>query len=215
MLAELFDQLLGIVRRKQQPGPPVKWIRLAANQFGLFHPVNHPADGNWLNIKQISQFALVEPRTLGDGHQHAPLGAGKPIRPGRCIETLAQQAGDIAEIEAEILHNVHSYIKCAYKMQSMNAAREFSAPCYDIKSGGFYFDVLNPRISGTLAAFGGTHMAARLRHLSRDDRETLSRLKDARIVSIAAIIAVAVTTEGKREIVGLHIGPSEADPNLH
>ena len=58
-------------------------------------------------------------------------------------------------------------------------------------------------------------MAARLRHLSRDDRETLSRLKDARIVSIAAIIAVAVTTEGKREIVGLHIGPSEADPNLH
>ena len=98
-------------------------------------------------------------------------------------------------------------------MQSMNAAREFSAPCYDIKSGGFYFDVLNPRISGTLAAFGGTHMAARLRHL--DDRETLSRLKDARIVSIAAIIAVAVTTEGKREIVGLHIGPSEADPNLH
>ncbi|MET4898932.1 transposase, partial [Sphingomonadaceae bacterium jetA1] len=33
-----------------------------------------------------------------------------------------------------------------------------------------------------------------------------------RIVSVAAIIAVAVTTEGKREIVGLHIGPSEAEP---
>lgn len=29
---------------------------------------------------------------------------------------------------------------------------------------------------------------------------------------MAAIIAVAVTTEGKREIVGLHIGPSEAEP---
>jgi hypothetical protein len=29
-----------------------------------------------------------------------------------------------------------------------------------------------------------------------------------RIVSVAAIIAVAVNTEGKREIVGLHIGPS-------
>jgi len=33
-----------------------------------------------------------------------------------------------------------------------------------------------------------------------------------RIVSVAAIIAVAVNTEGKREIVGLHIGPSEAEP---
>jgi putative transposase len=30
-------------------------------------------------------------------------------------------------------------------------------------------------------------------------------------VSVAAIIAVAVNTEGKREIVGLHIGPSEAE----
>jgi transposase-like protein len=33
-----------------------------------------------------------------------------------------------------------------------------------------------------------------------------------RIASVAAIIAVAVNTEGKREIVGLHIGPSEAEP---
>ena len=33
-----------------------------------------------------------------------------------------------------------------------------------------------------------------------------------RIVSVAAIIAVAVTTDGRREIVGLGIGPSEAEP---
>src|SRR6201996_1891767 len=33
-----------------------------------------------------------------------------------------------------------------------------------------------------------------------------------RIVSVAAIIAVAVTTEGRREIIGLGIGPSEAEP---
>jgi len=33
-----------------------------------------------------------------------------------------------------------------------------------------------------------------------------------RIVSVAAIIAVAVNTDGKREIVGLPIGPSEAEP---
>jgi putative transposase len=32
-----------------------------------------------------------------------------------------------------------------------------------------------------------------------------------RIVSVAAIIAVAANTEGKREIAGLHIGPSEAE----
>jgi putative transposase len=33
-----------------------------------------------------------------------------------------------------------------------------------------------------------------------------------RIVPLAAIIAVAVTTEGRREIVGLGLGPSEAEP---
>jgi len=33
-----------------------------------------------------------------------------------------------------------------------------------------------------------------------------------RIVSVAAIIAVAVSTDGRREIIGLGIGPSEAEP---
>jgi transposase-like protein len=32
-----------------------------------------------------------------------------------------------------------------------------------------------------------------------------------RIVSVAAIIAVAANTNGRREIVGPHIGPSEAE----
>ena len=39
----------------------------------------------------------------------------------------------------------------------------------------------------------------------------LKQREGGRIVSVAAIIAVAVSTEGKREIVGLHIGPSEAE----
>jgi putative transposase len=33
-----------------------------------------------------------------------------------------------------------------------------------------------------------------------------------RIISVAAIIAVAVSTDGRREIVGLGIGPSGAEP---
>ena len=32
-----------------------------------------------------------------------------------------------------------------------------------------------------------------------------------RIVSVAAIIAVACNAEGRRQIIGLHIGPSEAE----
>src|SRR5205085_4817685 len=44
-------------------------------------------------------------------------------------------------------------------------------------------------------------------------RRHLPQVRDGgRIVSVAAIIAVAVTTEGRREIVGLGIGPSEAEP---
>ena len=44
------------------------------------------------------------------------------------------------------------------------------------------------------------------------DATYLQVREGGRIVSVAAIIAVAVTTEGRREIVGLHIGSSEAEP---
>src|SRR5215469_15568571 len=42
---------------------------------------------------------------------------------------------------------------------------------------------------------------------------TYLKVRDGgRIVSVAAIIAVAVSSDGRREIVGLGIGPSEAEP---
>ena len=44
------------------------------------------------------------------------------------------------------------------------------------------------------------------------DATYLKQREGGRIVSVAAIIAVAVNTDGRREIVGLHIGPSEAEP---
>jgi len=43
------------------------------------------------------------------------------------------------------------------------------------------------------------------------DATYLKQREGGRITSVAAIIAVAVNTEGRREIVGLHIGPSEAE----
>src|SRR5919112_4394423 len=44
------------------------------------------------------------------------------------------------------------------------------------------------------------------------DATYLKVREGGRIVPVAAIIAVAVDTEGRREIVGLHLGPSEAGP---
>src|SRR3546814_12916469 len=43
------------------------------------------------------------------------------------------------------------------------------------------------------------------------DATYLKVREGGRIISVAAIIAMAVNTEGRREIVGLHIGPSEAE----
>jgi transposase-like protein len=43
------------------------------------------------------------------------------------------------------------------------------------------------------------------------DATDLKVRADGRIVSVAAIIAVAVNIDGRREIIGLHIGPSEAE----
>jgi transposase-like protein len=44
------------------------------------------------------------------------------------------------------------------------------------------------------------------------DATYLKQREGGRVVSVAAIIAVAANTESSREIVGLHIGPSEAEP---
>ena len=42
---------------------------------------------------------------------------------------------------------------------------------------------------------------------------TYVKQRDAdRIVSVAAIIAVAVNTDGRREVLGMSVGPSEAEP---
>jgi transposase-like protein len=43
------------------------------------------------------------------------------------------------------------------------------------------------------------------------DATYLKQREGGRIVSVAAIIAVAANTDGRREILGLHIGPSEAE----
>jgi putative transposase len=43
------------------------------------------------------------------------------------------------------------------------------------------------------------------------DATYLKQREGARIVSVAAIIAVTANTDGRREIVGLQIGPSEAE----
>src|SRR6201998_1656201 len=43
------------------------------------------------------------------------------------------------------------------------------------------------------------------------DATYLKQREGGRIVSVAAIIPVAANTDGRREIVGLHIGPSEAE----
>src|SRR6202007_2364309 len=43
------------------------------------------------------------------------------------------------------------------------------------------------------------------------DATYLKQREGGRIFSVAAIIAVAANTDGRREIVGLHIGPSEAE----
>jgi putative transposase len=43
------------------------------------------------------------------------------------------------------------------------------------------------------------------------DATYLRQREGGRIVSVAVIIAVAVNTDGRREIIGLHVGPSEAE----
>jgi putative transposase len=78
------------------------------------------------------------------------------------------------------------------------------------------------RVDELVQAMGLTGISkSQVSKLCKDIDERVNAFLDAtylkvrdggRIVSVAAIIAVAVNTEGKREIVGLGIGPSEAEP---
>ena len=43
------------------------------------------------------------------------------------------------------------------------------------------------------------------------DATYLTMCEGGRIVSVAAIIAVALNADGRREIIGLRVGPSEAE----
>ena len=43
------------------------------------------------------------------------------------------------------------------------------------------------------------------------DATYLRQREGGRIVTVAVIVAMAVNTDGRREIVGLHVGPSEAE----
>src|SRR5947208_10189866 len=66
-------------------------------------------------------------------------------------------------------------------------------------------------IDERVSAFLGRPIEGEWRYLWLD--ATYLKVRDGgRIVSVAAIIAMAVNTDGRREIVGLGIGPSEAEP---
>ena len=45
-----------------------------------------------------------------------------------------------------------------------------------------------------------------------DQRTYLKVRQNGRIVSVAVIVAVGVNTDGRREVLGMDIGPSEAEP---
>ena len=65
-------------------------------------------------------------------------------------------------------------------------------------------------VDDRVGAFLDRPLAGEWPHLWLDATYFKQR-EGGRIVSVAAIIAVAVNTDSKREIVGLHIGPSEAE----
>jgi len=46
------------------------------------------------------------------------------------------------------------------------------------------------------------------------DATYLKVRRNGRIVSVAVIVAVGVNTDGRREVLGMDIGPSEAEPCL-
>src|SRR5829696_7796163 len=65
-------------------------------------------------------------------------------------------------------------------------------------------------IDERVGAFLDRPLAGEWRYLWLD-ATYLKQREGGRIVSVAAIVAVVANTDGKREIVGLHIGPSEAE----
>src|SRR6185312_12705649 len=86
----------------QSPDPPIPWIGSALHHAARFQPVDQPRDSDRLDIQELRQFLLRQPRLTFQPDQDAPLCTGHPVRPGTFVGMYAQQARDVMQKEQKI-----------------------------------------------------------------------------------------------------------------
>ena len=99
--AELIEQGQCLGGEEDLPGPPIGRVAATLDQASLFEPVDHPAQGDRLDLEQIGKSALIDPLMSAERYQRAPLRARHADQARALVEASPHQARYIADQEAK------------------------------------------------------------------------------------------------------------------
>src|SRR5262245_24580977 len=85
------------------PGTPVPRIGLAPNPARLLEPLDRKTERRLLDIEQVGDIALAQPRLTPEHREDAPLGLGEAQVADRAIEAAPDQARGIVDQERAAL----------------------------------------------------------------------------------------------------------------
>ena len=115
---QVRQKIGGFGGQKQSPRAAVGGIRTTLDQVGFLQPVDHPAYGNWLDIEQFSQFALINAFMPLEHDQHLPLRAGHSDGAGAGVERAAGEAQYVSKNGKWAFFHNRAFNKHSYKLQA-------------------------------------------------------------------------------------------------
>ena len=108
LAVDLAQDRIGGGAEVQAPDAAVLGIRPALHHAAGFQPVDQPGDGDRLDLEDLGEFLLRQPRLALQPDQDAPLRPGHAVRAGPLVGVDAQQPGHVVQqkhqVALEIVH---------------------------------------------------------------------------------------------------------------
>src|SRR3546814_453452 len=126
---ELADNFFALGRKEYPPDPPVGRIRPSFEKLCFLKAVDHPAQGDAFDLKQIRKHRLRFAGIARQQQQKSPLWPRHAQRAGFPVEPIAHQPRHVVQKKTKI--TVVHYCKLAYIIITCNKF------CADISSPAF------------------------------------------------------------------------------
>lgn len=100
---------MGGVGQMQPPDPPVEGIGPALDKPRFGKSVDHPGQGNRLDLKQIGEFALGLPLPPVKIEEHAPLRPGHPDIACTRVKPIADMPRHVVQQKGYVVLRIHKH----------------------------------------------------------------------------------------------------------